>query len=241
LSNPETDLFQFLFLVGLACLFPLSLYCLFLAMLHQRRHPTVISGRWDFAGVLIALSGFLLVGGTTMVLVLESRARDWFIRGQSWRDLVSMQAREHGLTLLLWGVYLLVLLSASLRQFRLRRKITSLYNIDASELEDVLNHTLDRLGLERERHGDQWLIGPKDNRRAILELDGSPVMRHVSLRWRYAASPDARAELAAELARDLAAYPSPESRTAGWFLTAGAALFTMMVFLLGTFLLILFR
>src|SRR5262245_8963849 len=210
-------------------------------MLHQRRRPTVISGRWDFAGVLIALSGFLLVGGTTLVLILESRARDWFIRGHSWQDLVSMQAREQRLTLFIWGAYLLVILGASLRQFRLRRKITSLYNIDSHELEEVLNHTLDRLGLERERRGDQWLIGPKNNLRAVLEVEGSSAMRQVSVRWRFAASPEARAELAAELARDLAAYTSPESRTSGWFLTAGAALFTMMVFLLGTFLLILFK
>lgn len=232
---------MFLFLVGMACLFPASLYCLFLAMLHQRRRPTIISGPWDFAGVLIALSGFLLVGGSTLVLVLEGRARDWFIRGGSWQDLVTMQSREHGLTLLFWGGYALFLVSLSMRQMRLRRKIIAVYNIDPEETEDVLNHTLDRLGLQRERRGNRWLIGPKDNLRAILEIDGSSAMRHVSLRWRYAESPEARAELSAELARDLAAYPSADSHTSGWFMTAAAAIFTVMVFLLATLLLIMFR
>src|SRR5262249_8831720 len=49
----------YLLLVGiLVCLFPLALYCLFLAWLHQRPQPTLMPGRWDFVGVLVALSGF---------------------------------------------------------------------------------------------------------------------------------------------------------------------------------------
>lgn len=232
---------MFLFPVALACLFPVSLYCLFLAMLHQRRRPTMISGPWDFVGVLVALSGFLLVGGSTLVFTIHGLARERLIRGGSWQDFADIQARESRLTWLIWGAFVVILVGGAIRQIRLRRKTMALYNIDPEELEDLLKGLFERLGLPWERHGDRWLVGVKDNLRAEFEADGSAMMRQVTLRWLYTASPATRAELEAELARDLAAYSSPESRTAGWFLTAGGAIFTIMIFLLATFLMVMFR
>jgi hypothetical protein len=231
----------FLFLVALACLFPLSLYCLFLAMLHQRRRPTMISGPWDFAGVLIALSGFLIVGGSTLVFALNGVARDWLLRGVSWQTFADTHDREGWVTLLLWGAYILVLVGGAILLFYFRRKTLALYNIDPDELEDVLKGMLERLGLRWKRIGNRWTVEQNDQALAAFDADGSAVMRYVALRWRFMASESVRADLEAELARDLAAYSTPESRTAGWFLTAGGAIFTIMIFLLGTFLMILFR
>src|SRR5438105_7311042 len=44
----------------LVFLFPLALYCLFLAYINRGRHPFVVSGVWDSVGLVLALSGFLL-------------------------------------------------------------------------------------------------------------------------------------------------------------------------------------
>ena len=52
-----------LVLAGFACLFPPALYCLVLASVNNRRRPTLVSGPLDFAGVLLASAGFLIVGG----------------------------------------------------------------------------------------------------------------------------------------------------------------------------------
>src|SRR5713226_10358576 len=87
-----------LLLVGIACLFPVALYCLYLAMLHNRRNPTMISGSWDFAGVLIALSGFLLIGGTLLVFCLNNAARDYWFRGGGFADLRRVHTQVGTLT-----------------------------------------------------------------------------------------------------------------------------------------------
>src|SRR5262245_51729153 len=87
----------YLLLVGiLICLFPLALYFLFLAWLHQRPQPTLMPGRWDFVGVLVALSGFLLVGGPGVLAMaaMQFRFREgsfaelrdqWAQTGTAWR------------------------------------------------------------------------------------------------------------------------------------------------------------
>src|SRR5262245_36772142 len=87
----------YLLLVGiLVCLFPLALYFLYLAWLHQRPQPTLVPGRWDFVGVLVALSGFLLVGGPAVLTLAAMRfrfregsfaeAREvWAEAGNAWR------------------------------------------------------------------------------------------------------------------------------------------------------------
>ena len=36
------------------CVFPLMLYCLFLAGLNNRPRPTLVAGSWDFAMVVLA-------------------------------------------------------------------------------------------------------------------------------------------------------------------------------------------
>jgi hypothetical protein len=231
----------FLFLVALACLFPVSLYCLFLAMLHQRRRPTMISGPWDFVGVLVALSGFLIVGGSALVFAFTGLARDWLLRGATWQNFADLHAREGWLTLLFWGGYLLVLVGGAAQQIRSRRKTVALYNIGPEELEDVLKGLFERLELPWKRVGNRWSVGSPERLQAEFDADGSAVMRYVSLRWRFTANESVRANLEAELARDLASYASPDSHTSGWFLTAGGAVFTIMIFLLATFLMAMFR
>ena len=55
----------------LVFLFPLAIYCLIVSLLNRRPRPVMVSGTWDFAGVLFAVSGFLLLGGPVMLTSLS--------------------------------------------------------------------------------------------------------------------------------------------------------------------------
>ena len=48
-------------------LFPIALYCTVLGMINRRAQPLMVSGAWDFVGVLLATSGFLLFVGPAML------------------------------------------------------------------------------------------------------------------------------------------------------------------------------
>src|SRR5262249_15814994 len=142
-----------------ACLFPVSLYCLFLAMLHNRRHATMISGSWDFAGVLIALSGFLLVGGTALVFAFHSAARDFWLHGDTLSDLRRSHAQSGTLTFLIWGSYLVVVVGGALYLLRHRATSTVVYNLAPDELEEVMSAVFARLDIPHSRRGDRLYIG----------------------------------------------------------------------------------
>ena len=61
-------------MILLAFLLPFSIYLLLLGNLNRRPHPVLVPGTWDFAGVLFAASGFLLVVGPA---VISSGSEGW--------------------------------------------------------------------------------------------------------------------------------------------------------------------
>src|SRR5262245_39222458 len=65
-----------------AFLFPVTIYLVLLGMLNRHRSPVVVPGPWDFAGVLFAASGFLLVGGPSVLAGVGDRWRIVRIAGQ---------------------------------------------------------------------------------------------------------------------------------------------------------------
>jgi hypothetical protein len=251
-----------LLLAGLACLFPVSLYCLYLALLHNRRNPTLIAGPWDFAGTLIALSGFLLIGGTVLIFSLHTAARDAWLRSAGVAQLYRVHRQLDALSLGIWGAYTLALLGGSAWLIWSRGDHTSVYNITPDEMEEVVEKMCARIDLSFGRRGPRLLLGydrpaPKSTTdsfevpadvprpsgpapRASVDLDGSSAMRFVSLRWVYAA-PGTRQELEAELARELARFEASPGPVAGWLVTAAGALMILMIFGLATFLLIVLR
>jgi hypothetical protein len=227
-----------LFLVGLACLFPLAGYLLYLALLHHRGRPTMISGPWDFAGILAALSGFLLIGGTMLVFLIHSSVRAFWLSPATVADfenLKTIHLRAGAATLAIWGVYLLIVIGGSAVLLRLRRPVTIIYQLTPAELEDLLPAALDRLKLAHFRRGPRWTIGT-----GTLKIDGSTPMHHVTLRWESAPG-GLRSDVEAELSRDLAAVSVPSSPAATWLMTVAAGMFTIMIFLLGSYLIISFR
>src|SRR5262245_9743437 len=191
------DFALLLLLAGLACLFPVSLYCLYLALLHNRRNPTLIPGSWDFVGALIALSGFLLIGGTVLIFSLHTAARDAWLRSAQFSQLRRAHAQLDALTLGIWGAYTLALVGGSAWLIWSRSEFTSIYNINPDEIEDVLEKMCGRLDLSLGRRGRRLLLGydrtvprsdsleerqaasrPSDPaRKASVDVDGSTAMR----------------------------------------------------------------
>jgi len=225
----------------------------------------MISGTWDFAGVLVALSGFLLVGGTALVFAFHSTAREFWLHGDTLADLRRSHAQSGTLTFVIWGSYFVVVVGGALYVLRDRAKYTVLYNLAPDELEEILSAVFARLGVPHSRRGDRLYVGygPPEKegtrlstaiganfdpaapaidpqRKAVVDLDGSTMMRYASMNWNFAA-PEVRRELEAELARDLERFEIESGRAAGWFLTAAGSLMIGELFLLATFLLVELR
>jgi len=159
-----------------------------------------------------------------------------------------VHAKASALTFGLWGLYVLLLIGVSIWLIWLRRPCTILYQITPMELDEVLPGVIDRLKLLHTRRGPHWFLGYTGEpqsvgdpvAKGVVAVDGSAPMRYVSLRWQH--GPAAlRADVEAELARDLARLILPASPAATWLMTIAAATFTIMIFLLGTFLIVSFK
>src|SRR5262249_11196916 len=122
-------------------------------MLHQRAHPTMVSGPWDMAGVLMALSGFLLAGGTTVIFALHAAVRDYWLMGGAVHTLGDFYGRVGAWTFAVWGGYALLLLVGTAFLITSRRDRTVIYHIAPEELDELLSAALARLGLPAKRHG----------------------------------------------------------------------------------------
>jgi hypothetical protein len=155
----EASLFPIpLLFVLLAFLFPVAIYCLILAVLNSRRHPTLVSGPWDFAGVLFATTGFLLIGGPTILAGLNSQWRYALQHGR-FREVRSQPSEWWLLWILIWGVYFVVVIGGAVYVAWRRRPVTIIYNIDPVVFEDVLGRVLDQLGMEGARVANRIFIG----------------------------------------------------------------------------------
>jgi hypothetical protein len=252
-----------LFLLGLACLFPICIYCLFLAMLHQRRHPTLISGAWDFVGVLLALSGFLIFGTTVFLLSFQPAGREFLLHGGTPADLRRVGAQGSPLVVLLWFLFYASLASSFGYMIWHRRAFSVVYNMTPAEMEPVLQRVVESAHMQAMRRGRRWYIGaeqpseakqkrldsaaqrvstvePQVIPQAVLEVHGSPLMRTVSISWRSYRE-EARQELQAELERELDQFPSSSGATAGWLITVASALFLMMILTVGAFLALILK
>ena len=252
-----------LFLLGLACLFPVCIYCLFLAMLHQRRHPTLMSGAWDFVGVLLALSGFLIFGTTVFLLSFQPAGREFLLHGGTPADVRRIGAQGSPMIVLLWFLFYASLASSFAYMIWHRRAFSVIYNITPAETEHVLLRVVENAHMQAMRRGRRWYIGAEEHLerksaafessslraaavapqvvpQAVLEVHGSPLMRTVSIFWRSYRD-EARQELQAELERELDQFPCSSGATAGWLITVASALFLVMILTVGTFLLLVLR
>lgn len=230
----------------LGFLFPLALYCLFLAYLNARPQATVIPGTWDFVGVLFATCGFWLVGGPMIIdgmyykwlpaLLMAGRGAEG--GGVSWRWLVWAMR----------GIYFLAVVGGVALLIRRRSRVTVIYNCETALFLDVLTAALHNLGLEASHQRSRFTIGPAAGSSTPadakpgsvagpLEVHVDPFssLHHVTLRWTGDNDP-LRRDIDNELARLLTKVEAAPSSVAGWMLTASCCLIVFMLFGLGLLL-----
>jgi hypothetical protein len=147
----------------LAFLFPLAIYLLILGAVNRRRRPLIVPGPWDFAGLLLAASGFLLFTGPGALSLLNKEWRDSLVFG----DSPSSSAAER---LWLWWLALMVVYfalvvgGAGYLLWRSRSQ-TSIYNVDQEAVRAALARIFERLGLRPLRSGDLYYFGMTNSAR----------------------------------------------------------------------------
>jgi len=152
--------FLILVLLVVCVVFPLAVYFLVLAQLNRRRHPVMVGGVWDFAGVLFALSGFLLLGGPFIMATFNQDWRDFWLRSP-FRSSTGLSEHWWYLRLGLWACYFAAIFIGSIFLLRGRSRITSIYNVDPDTFDQSLGRVLENLHLKWNRTGHAFSIhGP---------------------------------------------------------------------------------
>src|SRR5262245_54900401 len=115
-------------LAGVFCLAPLALYLLWLATVTRRERPTLVSGQWDFVGLVLGLSGFVLFGGGLVLSLFQSNFRYW-MRG-NFESLRAAWGQEKVTWVLLALLYLIAVTGWIVLTLAARRRSLVVYNVD---------------------------------------------------------------------------------------------------------------
>jgi hypothetical protein len=232
-------------LLLLAVLFPVAVYLGILGWINRRPRGLLVRGPWDFAGILLAASGLILFGGPALLnsLIQTENWRDFWLTGRFIRDASDPLALGR---VVLYGCYFLIVVAASALVMRHRRRLTSIYNVHPSLVEQVLGETFRRWRLSFLQTGNVLLIepvqaaGPEQaappsvlvERVTTLEIEASLALYHVTLAWDPADSL-LRHEVESRLRHALAREPAPGGAVGDWFLLAASTLFFLLVLGLG--------
>lgn len=194
------------------CLAPVSFYLCWLAGVNRRERPTVISGTWDFAAVILALSGFLIAGGV-LLLSLVSNNGQLFTGGNVDRLKVVFEEQ--------WMVWLMILIGyaalvgiAATAGAKGRKHWLCVYNLDADAAERVIELALERSGLTARRQGNLWA----DDRR-LVEAKTFHGTAHTTIRI-LCPHDRQREEIERHLRSELAAAETGPGPAAPWFTSA---------------------
>jgi hypothetical protein len=251
-------------LILLSFFFPLAIYLLILGFINRRRHPLLVSGVWDGIGLIFGVSGFLLFAGPAILSALSERSRLFWLLGKGETSLASGEGYSQ-LWIFLSILYFVLIVAGAAFYFWRQRQLTAIYNADIAQVERALMDLCEQLGINPVRSGGLYLFGLAQGQLdenhgvktesavsgkdttflaaesgledpAILEVDGFPLMRHVTLRWDPVDSP-LRKTLETRLSQHLSETSSDDNLLGGWLLTIG---FLLLSFdLAGTFFLIL--
>ncbi len=236
-------------------LFPVAFYCLVLAVLNRRSHPTMVTGSWDFLGLLFAASGFLLFAAPALLRGFFER----ILRDMAFADegpspdavgaVISLQT-------LTWILYYVLVIGGGLLLAWLRSGKTVVYNVAPEELERALERSLARLGLGVTRTGRRLLIGyvaqaepvegllsavsaaplngPVNPTRttsslgeAVVDVEPFAALWNATLHWRSDTGALRRA-VEMQLARELRERPSYDNPVGTWLLGVSGFLFALV-------------
>jgi hypothetical protein len=257
----ETALLFFL----LALLFPLAFYCLVLGTINRRSQPLMVSGCWDFVGLLCALSGFLLIVGPGLIDGLYKREVERIYQ----RDIenaakgapqvgteepqasVDNQVQSAGVQWwIIWASYFAVTVGGAAILAWTRRNVAVIYNLDPASLQDVLIRTFERIGLLwQQEEGDRLLLRERvavaateptsEPTWSVCDVNPFPLLYHLTLHWRR--DPNRlRPRVEAELSRQLNNVHTYDNPASIWFLSVASCLFGLVlmasvIVILGTF------
>ena len=201
-------------LCGVFCLAPLTLYLLWLAFVTRRSRPTIISGPWDFAGLVAGLSGFFLFGGAVVLSILQSSFRYW-MRG-NFEAFRGAWGQEKVTWAVFAGVYALTVIGAVGLTLLARRRSLVVYNVDPDAFEIAVTEVFEQLNRSVERRGNLWISG-----KPLFELDTFVGGQTVTLRW--VGDDRLLFQDVARLLREAVRGLAPEENTATRWLMAAAA------------------
>ncbi len=176
-----------------ACLLPLAVYCLILALANRRPRPFLVPGGWDFAGVLFAASGFLISGGAGILWGFMQMFATHVPETMSWLWVIP------------WGAYFTILVACSAVLVWWHRKHTAIYNIDAEVFNEALTHVLNGQNRAWERVDNAIFIDPshapaKRSEGISAELLPQPQNPYAVMRQDSLEAPAAQAPLVAAAA-----------------------------------------
>jgi len=145
-------------LILLAFFLPVAIYLLMLGGINRRRFPLMVSGVWDFIGILFAASGFLLLGGPAILSSLKEGSMLFWLLGKTNPGQTSPDG--------IWQVWMffsvlyfsLVVAGSGFVLWR-QRHLTSIYNIEPRQLDRCLQEIFARLHLNPVRSGNLYLFG----------------------------------------------------------------------------------
>jgi hypothetical protein len=222
-------------LAGVFCLAPVAMYFLWLAFVTRRQQPTLLSGPWDFVGLVAGLSGFILFGGGLVLSLFQSNFRYW-MRG-NFESLRAAWGQEKVTWILLALLYLMMVIGWIALTIAARRRSLVIYNIEPSTFEATLAEVFDQINRPVERRGNLWICGVP-----LCELDRFVGGQTVTLRW---LSDDRRLfqdveRLLREALRHVMAADNPTSR---WLMASsvGAGLSAVSCFAILVYALSLIR
>jgi hypothetical protein len=137
---------------------PLALYLIVLGWINRRPRPILTAGTWDFAGVLFAVSGFLLIGGPAFLSSLDEKSRLFWLLGDAESSRPSPGA-NWTFWIVARLIYFGIIAGGAASVLWRCRRLTSVYNVDSQGIITALEQTFQRLGLNALRTGDSFLLG----------------------------------------------------------------------------------
>jgi hypothetical protein len=212
----------------------------------------MVSGAWDFAGLLFATSGILLFVVPLLFNEFFQRLKDQLPLEEETEPSFTWLRQE---AWLVWATYYVLLPLLALALLWWRRGRTVIYNVDTEMFNHVLRETLAKLGLTSVRRGNRLILAPRpigDEKndgiiageapaQRVMEtrLSGSaeiavevfPAMRNITLRW-LRAEGNLRTAIEDQLDRAIEGIRTFDNPAAGWLTALGGALFGL-VFLTG--------
>jgi len=149
-------------LLLLAFLLPIAIYLVILAHINRRSRALMVSGPWDFAGLLFAASGFLLLGGPALLssLSLNETWRRFWLLG---KDTPGITQEDLLLTvrMVLFVLYFLLVVGGCAFLLWRRRRMTAIYNVEPTVVETVLSQVLERWQLPFVQTGNVLTFEPE--------------------------------------------------------------------------------